>query len=64
MAIRGRDLALKREATLRYRLDEANANLSSSQQRVHMLEKDAQGVKHRLFQAQIAQPKPGEVNVD
>jgi hypothetical protein len=25
---------------------------------------DAMGVKHPLFQAQIAQPKPGEVNVD
>jgi len=23
---------------------------------------DAMGVKHPLFQAQIAQPKPGEVN--
>ena len=72
----GRDLALsKRAATLRPRLDEANANLSSSQQRDHRLEKerdqrcvtDVQGVKHRLFEAQIAQPKPGlpgEVNVD
>jgi hypothetical protein len=38
-AIRDRDLALKRKATLRYRLDEAIANLSSLQQRVHRLEK-------------------------
>ncbi len=38
-AIRDRDLALRREATLRYRLDEATANLSSSQQKARMLEK-------------------------
>ena len=39
-AIRGRDLALRRETTLRYLLDEATANLSSSQQKARMLEKE------------------------
>ncbi len=65
-------MRIKHKATLRGKLEEVNANLSSSQWRVSRLEKerdqqcvtDAQEVEHRLFEAQIAQPKPGEVNVD
>ena len=71
-AIKARDLALLRERTLRGRLDEVKSDFFSTQQSVIRLEKerdqrvvtDAQGNTYRLFEIQIAQPKPGEVNVD